>query len=188
MKLGDGASLDALSMRALANELGVPVMTLYNYVPSKEALHAAVVDSVLRPVEVPPPAVGSWEERVRGLERAARQAVRAHRGLSFSRHGGSSQEAIRLARGAMSILYDGGFAHADAVKAFASLFTFMLGQMELDVLSDATGGQGEATFAGVTKDVGLSRDELFESGLDAVIAGIAATLAAPATGSSGEEP
>ena len=44
-----------ISMRSLANELGVPVMTIYNYVASKEALNELVVDHALRPVSVPPP-------------------------------------------------------------------------------------------------------------------------------------
>ena len=157
-------------MRSLANELGVPVMTIYNYVSSKEALNELVVDHALRPVEVPPPEEGSWEERMRRLQRDARGAMRQHPGLSFSRHGGGSREAMRLAEGAMSILHAGGFAPDEASTAFATLFTFMLGQIELDVLSDSMGG--EATFEGVTSAADRSRDELFEIGLDTVIAGI----------------
>ena len=172
LKLTDESSLDDVSMRSLANELGVPVMTIYNYIASKEALNELVVDHALRPVEVPPPEAGSWEERMRQLQRGARGAMRQHPGLSFSRHGGSSREAIRLAEGAMSILDGGGFAPGEASKAFATLFTFMLGQIELDVLSDSMGGGGEATFEGMTSTADLSRDELFEIGLDTVIAGI----------------
>ena len=170
LKLTDESNLDDVSMRSLANELGVPVMTIYNYVASKEALNELVVDHALRPVSVPPPEAGSWEERMRRLQRDARGAMRQHPGLSFSRHGSSSREAMRLAEGAMSILHNGGFAPGEASMAFATLFTFMLGQIELDVLSDSMGG--EATFEGVTSAADLSRDELFEIGLDAVIAGI----------------
>lgn len=157
-------------MRSLANELGVPVMTIYNYVSGKEVLNELVVDHALRPVEVPPPEAGSWEERMRQRQRGARRAMRQHPGLSFSRHGSSSREAMRLAEGAMSILQAGGFGPGEASTAFATLFTFMLGQIELDVLSDSMGG--EATFEGVTSAADLSRDELFEIGLDTVIAGI----------------
>lgn len=172
VKLTDESSLDDVSMRSLANELGVPVMTIYNYVASKEALNELVVDHALRPVEVPPPEAGPWEERMRQLQRSARGAMRQHPGLSFSRHGGGSREAMRLAEEAMSILNVGGFAPCEASMAFATLFTFMLGQIELDVLSDSMGGGGEATFESVTSSADLSRDELFEIGLDAVIAGI----------------
>jgi AcrR family transcriptional regulator len=168
-------------MRLLANELGVPVMTIYNYVPSKEALNELVVDYVLRPVEVPPPDAGSWDERVRRLEHDARRAMRQHPGLSFSRHGGSSHEAMRLADGVMSILDSGGFTQAEAAIAFATLYTFMLGQIELDVLADSLGGKSEATFEGATTVVHLSRDELFEIGFDTVIAGIKVKMGQPAS-------
>jgi TetR/AcrR family transcriptional regulator, tetracycline repressor protein len=178
LKLTDESSLDEVSMRAVAGELGVPVMTIYNYVASKEVLNELVVDHVLHPVEVPSPEAGSWDERMRALQRAARRAMRRHPGLSFSRHGSGSHEAARLAEGAMSILREGGFAATQAATAFATLFTFMLGQVELDVLADSGAG-GEATFESVTTGIGLNRDQLFETGLDAVIAGITATMGAP---------
>jgi TetR/AcrR family transcriptional regulator, tetracycline repressor protein len=172
LQLTDESSLEDVSMRSLANELGVPVMTIYNYVASKEELAQLVVDHALRHVEMPPIEAGSWDDRMRLLQRDARSAMRQHPGLSFSRHGSSSNEAMRLAGGAMSILRDGGFKPTAAAVAFAALFTFMLGQIELDVLADTADGGGEATFDGMTAGVHVSRDELFELGLDTVIAGI----------------
>lgn len=74
----------------------------------------------------------------------------------------------------MSILRDGGFGQDGAAIAFATLFTFMLGQIELDVLADSAGGRVEATFDDMTAGAELSRDEFFVIGLDAVIAGISA--------------
>lgn len=174
LKLTDESSLEDVSMRSLASELGVPVMTIYNYVASREELAELVVDHVLRQVEIPALEVGAWDERMRLLQRDARDAMRQHPGLSFSRHGSSSRQAMRLAEEAMSILRDGGFGPDDATIAFAALFTFMLGQIELDVLADSSGGRGEATFDGMTAGAHLSRDEFFEAGLDTVIAGITA--------------
>lgn len=172
LKLADESSLDDVSMRSIATELGVPVMTIYNYVASKEELAELVVDHVLCRVELPPAKAGTWEYRMRLLQRSARDAMRQHPGLSFSRHGSSSRQAMRLAEEAMTILRDGGFGPKAATKAFATLFTFMLGQIELDVLADSADGKGEATFNGMTAGAHLSRDEFFEFGLDAVIAGI----------------
>lgn len=177
--LADRSRLEDVSMRALASELGVPVMTVYNYVPSKESLHELVVDHVLRSVEVPPPDAGSWDERIRRLERNARKAMQAHPGLSLSRHSGGGAEAARLAEGVITILRSGGFGADEAAIAFATLYTYMLGQIEMDVLAHATGGHGEATFEGTTSTTRLSRDDLFEVGLDAVIAGITAKLIKP---------
>ncbi len=53
LKLTDESNLGDVSMRSLAHELGVPVMTIYNYVASKEALNELIVDHALRLVEVP---------------------------------------------------------------------------------------------------------------------------------------
>lgn len=176
MNLADESSLEGVSMRSLANELGVPVMTIYNYVASKEELAELVVDHVLCHVEIPPATAGTWDDRMRLLQRAARGAMRQHPGLSFSRHGSSSREAMRLAEGAMTILRDGRFRPDTATMAFATLFTFMLGQIELDVLADSADGNGEVTFEGMTAGANLSRDEFFEIGLDTVIAGIKAKV------------
>src|SRR3954453_9698535 len=46
----DGAK--ALSMRRIAAELGVGVMSLYNHVPNKDALLSAVAESVLAGLDV----------------------------------------------------------------------------------------------------------------------------------------
>lgn len=174
LKLADQAHLEKVSMRDLASELDVPVMTIYNYVGSKEELFGLVVDQVLSSVPLPPVESGSWIERIHTLERDARQALREHPGLSLSRHSGSGQEAMRLAEGVISILRDGGFEPEQAIMAFATLYTFMLGQIELDVLADTLGG--EATFEGIAGEASVSRDQLFEIGFAAVIAGIKANL------------
>ena len=174
LKLADQSNLEDVSMRELANELDVPVMTIYNYVASKEELFGLVVDQVLSSVVVPPLDAGTWIDRMHILEGDARQAMRKHPGLSLSRHSGSGQEAMRLAEGVISILRDGGFEPDKAIMAFATLYTFMLGQIEIDVLADTLGG--EATFQEVIGEASVSRDRLFEIGFDAVIAGIKTNL------------
>jgi AcrR family transcriptional regulator len=165
-------------MRALAKELGVPVMTLYNYVSSKEALFKLVLDHVLRPVRVPSADEGSWDDRIRQLERDVRQRMAQHPGLSLSRHGHTGPEAIRLADGVLAILNEGGFAPEDAARAFAALFTFMLGQVEVDALAGASPGP-EAMLADATRATDLSRDALFEFGFGSLIEGLKSTLAKP---------
>ena len=177
LALAGGASLEDVSMRALARKLRVPVMTLYNYVPSKDALYEVVSDHLLRPVRVPPPEEGTWDERIRRLERAARRAMGRHPGLfSLSHRGSGGAEAARLAQGVLSILASGGFAPDDAALAFATLYTFMLGQLDVDAIAAALGGRTEKTFEAATKSTRLSPDALFERGFDAVIEGLKAKL------------
>ena len=170
LELAGAGHLDDVSMRSLAQELGVPVMTIYNYVPNKEALYELVSDHVLRPVRVPSPEKGPWEERLWHLERDARLAMRKYPGVNFHRRGGVSPEAARLTAGVMSILASAGFGPSDARLAFATLFTFMIGQIELDSLE--ADSSSAATVESVTGATQLSRDEVFEVGFAAVIEGL----------------
>ena len=164
-------------MREIAGQLGVPVMTLYNYVASKDALHVLVLDHVLRPVPVPSPDAGPWDERIRQLERDARRAMAKHPGLSLMRHGLESSEAARLTDGVTSILAEGGFSPADTARAVAALYAVTLGQLEIDAIAVVSGGAVEASFETATGPAHFSRDELFDFGLDVVIEGLKAVLA-----------
>jgi len=179
LKLAGDSRLEDVSMRALANELRVPVMTVYNYIPSKRALHELVVNHVLRSVRVPPVEGGPWEERMQQLQTEVRHTMRRHPALSLSRYGGGVAEAARLAEEVLSILGSAGFGPDDAALAFNTLYTFMIGQIEVDVIAHSRGGRPEATLARVTRSANRSRDKLFEFGLDAVIEGLKAKLLKP---------
>jgi len=175
--------LEDVSMWEIAKALNVPVMTLYNYVSSKDELSVLIVDHILRPVRVPDEDEGTWRDRIRTRERDARQAMAKHRGVSL-RNGVRSAEALRLADGVMSILTGSGFGEEDATRAFAVLYTFMLGQIEVDAFLESTQG-GEPTFESVTGGGQATLDELFEFGFDVVLAGLDTFLRPdhrPATG------
>jgi AcrR family transcriptional regulator len=176
LSLAGSVRLETVSMRALAQQLGVPVMTIYNYVPNKDALHELVVNNVLRSVRVPSPAEGTWEERLKQLERDARSAMGRFPGLSFDRRGSTSAEGTRLAEGVMSILADAGFDETQSLLAFATLFTFMLGQIDVDIDVTDVGGPASAAIGTVTSATKLSRDEVFEFGFDAVLEGLKSKL------------
>ena len=170
IELSNRVGFDSLTMRGLAAELGVPVMTIYNYVPNKNALFDLITDHLLRPIPIPPPEAGSWEERMRDLQRATRAAVGRHIGLRFATGVGQSAEAARLADGAMSILADGGIDPAQADLAFATLFTFMLGQIELDAIMNTAAGDEQSITAS------MQRDETFEFALDVMFDGLTRRL------------
>jgi TetR/AcrR family tetracycline transcriptional repressor len=175
VRLAGSVRLANVTMRALADELGVPVMTIYNYVPSKDALYDLVMDSVLRTVRVPGPDEGAWEERLKGLEREARAALTMFPGLSLDRR--NSPEGLRLAEGVLSILASAGFDEHEASLAYATLFTFMIGQIDIDVdVADAAGSAAAVAVEATADLTGLSRDEIFEFGFDAVIEGLKAKL------------
>ena len=75
--LADRAGIEALSMRKLAQELGVVPMALYKHVANKEELLDGMVDVVVG--EIDPPAGGTdWKLAVRQRILSARRALLSH--------------------------------------------------------------------------------------------------------------
>jgi TetR/AcrR family transcriptional regulator, tetracycline repressor protein len=180
LRLTREVGLDNLSMRALARELGAPTMTIYHYVPNKEALRRLVMNHVLREIPIPGPEEGTWDERLRRLEREARRVFKDHPGVSAQLVDGGSEEATRLAEGVLDILRDGGFSSEAAVLCFTTVYTFMTGQIDLDAMTAAiVSGSPTTTLDGVTGSARYSRDELFEFGFDVVIEGLKVKLLRP---------
>jgi AcrR family transcriptional regulator len=61
--LADDGGIEALSMRKLAKDLGVEAMSLYNHVDNKDDLVDAMVDLVVREIELP--SDPDWEQAIR---------------------------------------------------------------------------------------------------------------------------
>jgi AcrR family transcriptional regulator len=75
--LADARGLGELSMRKLAQELGVVPMALYKHVAGKDELLDGMVDVVVG--EIDPPAGGSdWRTAIRGRILSARRALLRH--------------------------------------------------------------------------------------------------------------
>jgi AcrR family transcriptional regulator len=70
IEMADGAGLGALSMRRVAELLGVGTMSLYRYVPGKPELLDVMLDTVIAEQERPADVPGGWRGR---LELIARQ-------------------------------------------------------------------------------------------------------------------
>jgi AcrR family transcriptional regulator len=64
--LADATSLNALSMRRIADRMGVGAMSLYRHIPNKDTLLAEMTDEVARRNPYPAPEPGwTWRDRVR---------------------------------------------------------------------------------------------------------------------------
>jgi AcrR family transcriptional regulator len=75
--LADQLGIDALSMRTLAEELGVVPMALYKHVASKQELLDGMVDIVV--AEIEPPLNGTdWMRAVRQRILSARRSLQRH--------------------------------------------------------------------------------------------------------------
>ena len=75
--LADEAGIAAVSMRRLAQRLGVVPMALYKHVADKDELLDGMVDVVIEEFAAPDPSLG-WKDRVRQQLLSARRAVLRH--------------------------------------------------------------------------------------------------------------
>src|SRR4029079_10885076 len=67
--VADGNGLSALSMRRLADDLGVTAMSLYTYVPGKAELRDGVLHAFSAETARPADVAGGWRERLRLIAR-----------------------------------------------------------------------------------------------------------------------
>ena len=84
----------------------------------------------------------------------------------------------------MSILASAGFTSTEASLAFATLFTFMIGQIDIDVDVAGSGGAAAAAVQSAARVTKLSHDQIFEFGFDAVIEGLKLKLRARSSASN----
>lgn len=70
--LADKDGIESLSMRKLAQEMGVKAMSLYNYVTNKDDILDRIVDIVVSEIELPKIG-GDWRDAMR------RRAISAHK-------------------------------------------------------------------------------------------------------------
>lgn len=78
VELADRAGIAALTIRSLADELGVKPMTVYYYVANKDEILDGIVDLVFDEIELPVVG-GDWRTEIGRRARSARQVLRRHR-------------------------------------------------------------------------------------------------------------
>ena len=124
----DEEGIDALSMRRLADRLGVGTMTLYGYFRSKEELLDAAVSAAAEDFDFTMPA-GGFREKLRAHQLAARRLLALHPAIAHlrARQPVVQPAMFRISEGAIQILLDAGFPPDEAARAFRVLFVQVIG-------------------------------------------------------------
>jgi len=86
VRIADAEDLEAVTMRRLAGELGIAVMSLYNYVPAKEHLAQLMTDHVAAEYAYPGTPVVDPDAAIADLARQARDIARRHPWLAGLLH------------------------------------------------------------------------------------------------------
>ncbi|WP_040798518.1 TetR/AcrR family transcriptional regulator [Nocardia higoensis] len=181
----DREGLSALTMRAVAKELGVATMALYRYVPDRGALEVLVVESVFGAVDTSVPAGLPWAERVEMLAERVRVAVGAHPQTVplLLAHRQSARSGLRWMEAVLTVLTHAGFDGVDRVIAQRTLVGYLFGFLH-NAHYASLAGDGTAALAEMSADEfphlvatarsarTVSAEEEFRGGLAIVLRGL----------------
>jgi AcrR family transcriptional regulator len=125
----DRDGYDALSMRALADELGTGAASLYWHVGSKDGLLDLVMDQLIGEVTVPAADPARWREQVKEVARAQRAVSLRHPYLVRVSIGRIplGPNALRLNEHVLAIMRAGGLPPVLAVQGFLLLIEVING-------------------------------------------------------------
>lgn len=126
--LADRIGADALTMRKLADALGVQPMSLYHHVANKEAILDGMVDVVFGEIDLPPTDL-PWREAMAHRCRSARQVLRRHPWATPLMESRTSPGAPTLSHhdAVLACLIDAGLPMPLVAHAYAVLDAFVYG-------------------------------------------------------------
>jgi TetR/AcrR family transcriptional regulator, tetracycline repressor protein len=190
----DTHGLPALSMRKLGAALGVEAMTLYHYVPNKDALLDGLVDRVMELAfaDLDEPGPGSWVPWMRRFAHALRAALVDHPGvlpLAATRPV-NSPDALRMSERWLAGMRAAGVPLGRAMDVVNVVATFTIGHTLAEVgrtpghegsepdLDDRADELDPAEFPNLTEIIatraGLDFQSRFTEAIDILLAGYAA--------------
>jgi AcrR family transcriptional regulator len=126
--LADRLGLESLSMRKLADELGVAAMSLYHYVPNKVELIDGMVDIVFSEIE-PPSLELDWKTAMRRRAVSTREALNRHRWAVGQMEGRTTHgpSNLRLHNDVLGCLRAAGFSLEMTVHAYSVQDAYIYG-------------------------------------------------------------
>lgn len=201
VKVIDREGPDSFSLRRLASELDIEVMSLYNHVPNKEALLDGVAETLLARIDFSGANAGTWQDRIRAHAVAFRAAAKQHPKafqLVCTRPT-QSPAALETIRSALGGIAELGLAPEEQVHALRSYVAFIVGTIMRELGSAITVGTvdpdqvqqrvdeitatGDPLLASTAPYLAVSdHDVEFRYGIELLIAGLATRVGMPYDG------
>src|SRR3954466_2735246 len=130
VRLADRDGPDAVTLRRIAGELGVHVTSLYNHVPTRDAVTDGIVELLLDEAKLPSGPI-AWDTWVREFVQAVSGIAATHPGAFHA----LQQRPVQGARAtvsfevALAAFKEAGFAASDAFAAIktAAYLALMIG-------------------------------------------------------------
>lgn len=138
LALVDQHGVAALSMRRLGAELGVEAMTLYHYLPNKDALLDGIVERVLAEADSSL-AGGPWQHALTGYARSLRATLLRHPGAApiVATRPAATPETLRAAERGLAVLCAAGFSVGRALDTLNALTLFTVAHAASEVSTAA---------------------------------------------------
>ena len=201
--IADAEGLGAVSMRRVANEVGVATMSLYRHVEDKDGLLLQMMDTVFRSWRLPPDPPAGWRPRVEIVARMIWDACRQHpwlaSAMSITRPQASAG-GLPVSEFLLAALDGLGLDHQATFTAYITLVNYVRGtamNLELEAEAEAATGVDNEEWLDaqepkmraiidadvfpvftryVSQDYDFSLDQLFEFGLARMLDGLAALV------------
>ena len=194
--VADAGGLGSLTMRSLAQELGVKPMSLYHHVSNKDEILDAITDAVFSEIELPP-AGAEWRPAMRDRAISARRALGRHPWATplMQSRTNPGPATLRHHDAVIGSMRRAGFSVAMAAHAFSLLdayvYGFALQEATLPFDSDTAPDVAEAIMAQFPRDAypylaeltiehvlqpGYDFGDEFEIGLDLILDGLGRLL------------
>jgi AcrR family transcriptional regulator len=111
LRMADREGIEALSMRKLAQELGVKAMSLYNHVTNKDDILDAIVDIVISEIEVPDLGL-DWKTAMRQRAISAHAVLLRHPWMTTTMVSRVNKGAamLRYVDATLGCLHEAGFS------------------------------------------------------------------------------
>jgi AcrR family transcriptional regulator len=179
LRVVDDEGLDALTMRHLAEEIGVATMSLYTHVATKEEVLQGVLNLVAAEIPMPAPGMAPWDA-LRAVNRGFRQTAMRHPNLVplIMRQPPAGADSLVTLDTALDALRRAGIDVARTAAAYRLMASFAIGFVSLEC-----GGYFRPVDVGAPVDLGpvarvaeaapylasWDADAEFEAGMDALI-------------------
>jgi len=138
LELLDQVGLDGLSMRHLADRLGIRAATVYWYVRDKHALLSLIADAICAEIQPPDP-TAPWSARLEALMGEYRRVLLRHRDaahvLAATPPAGAAR--LRLVDISLGAVLDAGFKASDATRAGRLLVDYTTGFVQEEYIAAA---------------------------------------------------
>ena len=153
MAVADAGGIGALTIRTLAQSLGVKPMSVYYYVANKDEILDAIVDLVFAEIELPV-AGGVWRDEMARRANSARAVLRRHPWATplLQSRINPGPATLRHHNAVIGSLREAGFSLEQTAHAFATIDSYVYGFALSEHALPINGPESVAEIAGSMMD------------------------------------